>query len=106
MRRVTKNAKKRFLTRYWPAARHRLNGLDGCNCSNNLLNRIVQLIICLTSVKDEIPKNHYTNRSPTGLKERITSGLYKPGERIPAIRTITSQFGVNKANCSQGIRTT
>ena len=31
------------------------------------------------------------------LKERITSGQYKPGERIPAIRMITSQFGVNKA---------
>ena len=31
------------------------------------------------------------------IRERIAAGLYKPGERIPAIRKITGQFGVNKA---------
>ncbi len=31
------------------------------------------------------------------LKKRIASGLYKPGERIPTIREITREFGVNKA---------
>lgn len=31
------------------------------------------------------------------IKERIASGQYKPGERIPPIRQLTEIFGVNKA---------
>ena len=31
------------------------------------------------------------------IKKRVSAGLYKPGERIPPIRTFTGQFGVNKA---------
>ena len=31
------------------------------------------------------------------IQGRIAAGLYKPGERIPPIRTFTGEFGVNKA---------
>lgn len=38
------------------------------------------------------------------LRERILSGAYRPGERLPAERQIASHLGVNRASVREGLR--
>jgi len=49
-------------------------------------------------------KESATDRAMVMLRERITSGAFTPGERIPAERDLAAELGLSRGSVREGIR--
>lgn len=38
------------------------------------------------------------------LRERVTSGELEPGRPVPSVRTLTEEYGINRATAAKALR--
>jgi len=50
-----------------------------------------------------MPKAPYLALADT-LRERIDEGVYLPGEALPSLATIASEFGVSRSTAAKAVR--
>ncbi len=59
-------------------------------------NVLIQLIYCTTNVKGKLSVVSLYEKIAAEIKERIAAGVYKPGQKIPSIRKMATEFTCNK----------